>query len=497
MGEHDDPTLTTRVRRPDGAAEDSKPAETTAAEPSVATGGIVQQICRRIKEERNRPKRVEINTRGQNNMDRSKAFLVLGTAVVLCGFAFLALFSTSGAEKRVQERRTKPSLGRPESAAQQAGRPGSTVPLLNADQGAGDQNGEQLSPDDILATSRRAQMGNQQPPKTPDEHALNQVPPVNDPVLEAYRQRNNYAYTPPPPPPPAAPAVLPASQPSNESEGLKKSSLVFVRNTTSETATNARQSTAQPAYIERKGGTTLLPTGTRLVARLQNSVSSAVKTPVVAVIEYNYEQGGEILIPAGTKAIGQLAQASQNGQVGLRFTAMEMPDGSAESIEGGGVGLDYGPLKGTVNGRNGVKRALVRSMTGIGSMAAYLVGGGGYGGLTGPINQSVLLRERIASNVGLAGEQELMAMGYSQNVVVTLAGNTRFYIVLQEAATTPNRTDLAPNVTAGARTNLISADQPLPTAAELRELAALKDELNRMYREVAATRAQEPPTPKQ
>ncbi len=159
--------------------------------------------------------------------------------------------------------------------------------------------------------------------------------------------------------------------------------------------------------------------------------------------------------------------------------------------------LDYGPLKGTVNGRNGVKRALVRSMTGIGSMAAYLVGGGGYGGLTGPINQSVLLRERIASNVGLAGEQELMAMGYSQNVVVTLAGNTRFYIVLQEAATTPNRTDLAPNVAAGARTNLISADQALPTAAELRELVALKDELNRMYREVAATRAQEPPTPKQ
>ena len=86
LGEQDDPTLTTRVRRPDGAAEGSKPAEIAAAEPQVATGGIVQQIWRRIKEERNRPKRVEINTRGQNNMDRSKAFLVLGTAVVLCGF---------------------------------------------------------------------------------------------------------------------------------------------------------------------------------------------------------------------------------------------------------------------------------------------------------------------------------------------------------------------------------------------------------------------------
>src|SRR3954464_8289245 len=74
LGEQDDPTLTTRVGRSDGAAENSKPAETTDAEPSVATGGIVQQIWRRIKEERNRPKRVEINTRGQNNMTAARRF---------------------------------------------------------------------------------------------------------------------------------------------------------------------------------------------------------------------------------------------------------------------------------------------------------------------------------------------------------------------------------------------------------------------------------------
>ena len=72
-------------------------------------------------------------------MDRSKVFLVLGTVVVLVGFAFLALFSTSGAERRAQERRTKPSLGRPESAVQQVGPTGSTVPLLSADQTAADQ----------------------------------------------------------------------------------------------------------------------------------------------------------------------------------------------------------------------------------------------------------------------------------------------------------------------------------------------------------------------
>ena len=101
--EQDDPTITKRVTRQDSGDEERVP------EPAPS-GGIVQQIWRRIQEERSRPKRVETNTRGQNNMDRSKAFLVLATAVVLIGFAFLALFSTSGAERRAQERRTKPSL---------------------------------------------------------------------------------------------------------------------------------------------------------------------------------------------------------------------------------------------------------------------------------------------------------------------------------------------------------------------------------------------------
>src|SRR5438477_7470924 len=137
ISEQDDPTRTTRVSRHRSTEEEAPPVETKPAEAPEASGGIVQQIWRRIKEERSRPKRVEINARGQNNMDRSKAFLVLGTAVVLCGFAFLALFSTSGAEKRAQERRTKPNLGRPESSVQQAGPAGSTVPLLSADQATG------------------------------------------------------------------------------------------------------------------------------------------------------------------------------------------------------------------------------------------------------------------------------------------------------------------------------------------------------------------------
>jgi hypothetical protein len=45
-------------------------------------------------------------------------------------------------------------------------------------------------------------------------------------------------------------------------------------------------------------------------------VSSAVKTPVVAAIEYNYERDGEIVIPAGSKAFGELSQVNDQGYVG-------------------------------------------------------------------------------------------------------------------------------------------------------------------------------------
>ncbi len=500
--ELDNATLTDAGTQPGDGKEEEQPTDSESEEMPTRPAGIVQQFWRRMQEERNRPKPAELNARGQNNMDRSKAFLVLATAVVLSGFAFLALFSTSGADTRARERRTKPSLGRPEGAAQQVGRAGSGIPLLSAEQGGADPNGEQLSSDDILATSRGGQIRNTQPHEptsanAPSEYALNNVPAFNDPALEAYRRQNNIAYTPPPaiaaPPPVAA-----VAQPVNDAEGLKRSSLVFVRNSPSAAAMPASRSTSQPAFIERKGASTLMPSGSRLVARLQTAVSSAVKTPAIAVIEYNYERDGEIVIPAGTKAIGQLAQANQHGQVGLRFTSLEMPDGTTETIEGSGVGLDFRPLKGLVDGRNRGKRALVRSLTGIGTMAAYLVGGRGSGGLTGPIDQSVLMRERIASNIGLAGEQELMAMAYSQNIVVTVPGNTRFYIVLQEAATTANRSDLIPSAAPGSRTNLAAVDgQSLPTAAELRELVSLKNELIRLNREVSATRTAEPPPPQQ
>src|SRR5260370_30896581 len=67
--------------------------------------------------------------------------------------------------------------------------------------------------------------------------------------------------------------------------------------------------------------------------------------------------------------------------------------------------------------------------------SAYLVGGpGGFGGVSGQLNNSVLLRERIASNAGLAGEQEMASLAFNENIVVSVPGNTRFFIVLLEGS---------------------------------------------------------------
>ncbi len=43
------------------------------------------------------------------------------------------------------------------------------------------------------------------------------------------------------------------------------------------------------------------------------------------------------------------------------------------------------------------------------------------------MDNSILLRERVAQNIGIAGEQELTNLAYRQDVAVTVPDNTRFY----------------------------------------------------------------------
>jgi type IV secretory pathway VirB10-like protein len=229
----------------------------------------------------------------------------------------------------------------------------------------------------------------------------------------------------------------------------------------------------------------VLPPGTRLVARLETPVSTAVKAPVVAAIEYNYDRDGEIVIPAGSKAFGELDQANDRGYVGIHFQSLQLPDGSSQPIDGRSMGLDYKPLEGKVTGRNTGKKFLVRSLTGVGTILAATVGVQGGLGVNDTISNNVLLRERLADNVALAGEQQLNDLAYHQNIVVTVSGNTRFYIVLAKSSdrssgpTAPGGTIPAGN----GNSPTYAAGSSLPSVQELRELMQLKTELTQMYQQ--------------
>jgi hypothetical protein len=467
-------------------AVEAEQLETPEPQETKTIFGSLREAYERARDGRKRTP-PEKQSRTAKSVDRSKGLLLLAAAVIVMIFVFLGMFSSSSGTKQRAGNRTKPSLGRPDVRAGAAENRGSVTPLLDADTSGQYGNNDQLSADDVKATGRlRARTQPTQPGNT-----LATVPPV-DPALEAYRQAQaGYPLPQPAQRVVSAPAPAPPPPTRNETDPLKKSSLVFVSSNSGASANSVRQAsmTADPALSERKM-TALLPNGSRLVARLQSAVSTAVKAPVVAAVEYNYEKDGEIIIPAGAKAIGELQQANRNGNIGIHFHTLQMPDGTTEKIDAGSMSLTYGPLKGSVSGGNAVKRVLVRSLTGVGTMAAYLVGGpGGLGGASGQLDNGVLLRERIASNAGLAGEQEFQSLASTENVVVSVPGNTRFFIVLLEGSGEKSGAKRTQTGTSGNALIATNGTSQLPSAEELRELVELKAELNRMYQDVAATRA--------
>ena len=268
-------------------------------------------------------------------------------------------------------------------------------------------------------------------------------------------------------------------------DDLKKPSLVFVRSVQS----NSTSGTARvaPASLEETPATLGLPAGTKLLARLQSVASSAVKAPVVAAIEYNYEKDGQIVVPAGAQALGSLQQADRSGYVAIHFDTLQMPDGTTEKIDGTAMSLTYGPLRGSVSGKKTGTRFLVRTFTGLGTAATYLVGG--TNGFNGPLSNSALLRDRIATNIGVAGDQELTNLAFNQNIVVSVPGNTRFYIVIQKGAAT-REGDIRPAATQQA------SNTQLPTMQELRELMQLRRELSELYQQPSMQNSA-PQTPQQ
>jgi hypothetical protein len=249
-----------------------------------------------------------------------------------------------------------------------------------------------------------------------------------------------------------------------EREAMEKSSLIYVRNVSA----NSVSAQARELFNNQAPELGLgLATGTRLRARLESAASTAVRTPVLAVIEYNYERDGEIVVPAGAKAVGHIRNGDRSGYVDIQFDSLLMPDGAVVPIEAAATGLDLRPLKGKVEGKNTGKNVLVRSLSGIGQAGAMLVG---QGSLNQPLSESDLMRERVSNNVGEAGDEEVSRLAITQHIVVTISADTPIYVVLEQTPKS-NQVSQQPSARSVPTSNSANVEQ-------LRQLLQLQQELN-------------------
>lgn len=247
-----------------------------------------------------------------------------------------------------------------------------------------------------------------------------------------------------------------------EREAMEKSSLIYVRNDSA----NA----VDPQARERIGfGTSEIGlglfTGTRLRARLESAASTAVRAPVLAVVEYTYEREGQIVVPAGARAVGHIQEADRSGYVRIQFESLMMPDGATVPMQGVATDLDMRPLKGKVEGKNTGKNVLVRSLSGIGQAGALLLG---QGSLNQPLRESDLMRERVNNNIGEASDEEISRMAITSRIVVTVSADTPIYVVLEQ----PPKADAVPAQSSQHSQSLMT------NAEDLRQLLQLKRELN-------------------
>ncbi|MGH9511334.1 MAG: hypothetical protein ACRD2U_04285 [Terriglobales bacterium] len=249
-----------------------------------------------------------------------------------------------------------------------------------------------------------------------------------------------------------------------ERVATEKSSLVYVRSLSA--TQNSSPGGVSSSSLEPEIGLGLR-TGTRLRARLESAATTAVRIPVLAVIEYNYERDGEIVVPAGSKAVGHLQDADRSGYVRIEFDSLLMPDGATVPIQAAATDLEMGPLKGKVEGENTGKNVLVRTLSGMGEVGAMLVG---RGSLNQPLSESDLLRARIGNNIGEASDEQISKMTVTQHIVVTVSAGTPIYVIFEQVP------KASPSAALSASRDAPSANTP--NAEELRQLLQLQRELN-------------------
>lgn len=211
---------------------------------------------------------------------------------------------------------------------------------------------------------------------------------------------------------------------------LKETSIVFVRTQTqSQTTSNSsgRLAATDEPFLD-------VTPGSRILAKLKTEISTADATLVVAQVEYTYAIGDQTVLPAGAEIYGHIQQADRAGNVSVKFEEVDLLDGRREKIEAVGKGLDMGPIKGKVFGKNTGKNLLVRSVSGIGSTMAMAFGNN----TSSAFSEDDLIRERLAENIGTAGDSEIMNMALNSREYVSVPAETRIYIVFTKHEDSPS-----------------------------------------------------------
>ena len=342
-----------------------------------------------------------------------------GLAVAVLFFVFTAIVGKSPKKQTTAKPNgTQASL----SGSQQP--KGSVTPVMETvHTPAPDNSSGQLGPGDIrrtrssdgkVATAASSQLSQKQTAEKPPAAAsLGGVPSFAD-TQQRWEEPQPYG----------EPALTPAVQ-TQQQNSLKEPSLIFVRS-----QVQSQSSTTPKLNSDDDDAPVLEMTpGMRIQAKLETQISSAVQEPVVAVVEYTYAIGDRVVVPAGARIYGKLVQADRSGLVNVQFEEIRLLDGNRdekrEKIDAIGLGLDLGPIKGSVSGKNTGKNFLVRAASGMGSVLAEIAGNNS----SAAFSEDDMLRERLAENIGTAGDSEVMNLNANSRIVVTIPADTKIYVV--------------------------------------------------------------------
>jgi hypothetical protein len=337
-----------------------------------------------------------------------------GLAVAVLFFVFTAIVGKS------PKKQTAARPNGPQASLSGARQPnGSVTPVMETVRTpTPDNSSGQLGPGDIrrtrssdgkVATASSSQL----PPKPAVAASLGGVPSFAD-TQQKWEEPQPYG----------EPATSPAIQ-TQQQNSLKEASLIFVRNPIQ------GQSLTTPRLNGDDDDAPVLEMtpGMRIQAKLETQISSAVQEPVVAVVEYTYAIGDRVVVPAGARIYGKLVQADRSGLVNVEFDEIRLLDGDRdekrEKIDAVGLGLDLGPIKGMVSGKNTGKNFLVRAASGMGSVLAEIAGNNS----SAAFSEDDMLRERLAENIGTAGDSEVMNLSANSRIVVTVPADTKIYVV--------------------------------------------------------------------